>query len=168
MHGQMGQLSEALLFRHFPTKEALYTEIIDHKLRTWPEEIELAGAATGDDVAVLRSVAELMIREAEADDTLLRLMLYSALEDHRLASVMLKGRTTRLFDYLASYIDKRVRDGAFRPVKPAIAVRAFVGMIFHFILTQELFQVPARFKVRKREAIEVFIEIFLGGIRRKP
>jgi AcrR family transcriptional regulator len=161
------RVNEALLFRHFPTKEALYTEIIDRKLRMRPEEIDLFAAADGDDEEVFRRAAELMIREVKADDTLLRLMLYSALEDHRLASVFLKGWTTRLFDHLAAYIDRRVAAGSFRAVNPAIAVRAFVGMVFHFILNEELFQLPRRFKVPRREAIEAFVEIFLGGMRRR-
>jgi TetR/AcrR family transcriptional regulator len=161
------RVSEAILFRHFPTKEALYTEIIDQKIRMRPEDVDLAAAEAEEDAEVFRGVARMMIEEVEQDDTFLRLMLYSALEDHRLASVFLKSRTSLLFDHLSAYIARRMRDGAFKAMKPQIAVRAFVGMVFHFIMLQVLFRVPKRFAVSKREAIDRFVEIFLDGMRRK-
>jgi len=158
-------VSEAILFRHFPTKEALYTEIINQKIHVKPESFDLEAAKKGDDSEVLRSVARYFMKEIEKDNTFLRLMLYSALEDHELASVFLKERTDLVFGFLLEYVTQRIKKGAFRNIKPAVAFNAFVCMFFHFILAHELFEVPKTLQITKEEAIEYFVDIFLNGIK---
>lgn len=159
------RVSEAIVFRHFPTKEALYTEIIHQKVRMQPESFDLAALSSGDDAEVFRSVARTFFRQVEEDSTILRLMLYSALEDHQLADVFLKSRESQLFDFLLDHVGRRIADGAFRKADPAVVVRAFVGMFFHFIMAGELFRVPKKLVITKDEAIAGFVDIFLNGIR---
>ena len=158
------RVNEAILYRHFPTKEALYTEIINQKIDVKPETFDCAEVHSGDDRQVFRFVARYFLNEAEKDRTFLRLMLYSALEDHALASVFLKERTGVLFDFILTYIERRMRAGAFRKKPPAVVLGAFMGMFFHFILAHELFKIPAHFRVSKEEAIEQYVDIFLHGM----
>lgn len=160
-------VNEAILFRHFPTKDALYTEIINQKMHVEPGVVNIEAARTNNDAEVFRSVARWFIDEVEKDNTLFRLMLYSALEDHRLADVFMKERTDEVFGFLFKYIAKRIDDGAFNDMKPAIILRSFVGMFFHFILVNELFGVPEEFEVTKEEALEHYIDLFLDGIKKK-
>ena len=161
-------VNEAILFRHFPTKEALYTEIINQKIHARPEEeFDLAAVTKGDDAEVFRSVARYFIKEVEKDNTLLRLMLYSALEDHELASVFIRERMNTLFGFLLDYVSKRTKDGVFKNIRPAVAVRSFVGMFFHFIMAYELFRVPKSLQISKKEAIGHFVDIFLNGIKER-
>jgi len=158
-------VSEAMLYRHFPTKEALYTEIIRQKVRVRPDAVGTEALARGDDEEVLKAVARSFFRQMEEDPTILRLMLHSALGDHELASVFLKGRETAMLDFLLEYIVRRQGEGAFRKMDPAAAVRAFIGMFFHYIMVSELFDVPRRFQVPKGRAIDEFVRIFLRGVR---
>lgn len=162
------RVNEAILFRHFPTKEALYTEIINQKIKVKPDILfDMEAVLKGDDAAVFKELAELFIRSVEEDNTFLRLMLYSALEDHSLASVFLKSRTITLFDFMIEYIMRRKQEGAFKiNIKPKVAVRAFMGMFFHYIMVTELFKVPKQLAISKNEAIEQFVGIFLDGLRR--
>lgn len=159
-------VNEAILYRHFPTKDALYTEIINQKINVKVEEFDLVALKAGDDAEVFRSVARYFLRQVEKDNTFLRLMLYSALEDHALASVFLRERTNVLFDFILEYIKRRVAEGAFRNIKPAIALRSFFGMFFHFILVHELFTIPKHFDVTEEEAVEFYVDIFLNGIKK--
>lgn len=160
------RISEAILFRHFPTKKALYSEIIDKKIHVKPKPFDLEAAKKEDDVEVFCSIADYFLKETEKDNTLLRLMLYSALEDHELASVFINERIDVLFDSLLDYVQIRIKKGAFKNVKPAVIVRAFTGMFFHFIIAHELFHTPKKLNVSKNEAIENFVDIFLNGIRK--
>ena len=158
-------VSEAIVFRHFPTKDALYTEIIRGKMDILPEKLDEAAIERGDDAGVFRSAALAFLRQIKEDDTFLRLMLYSALGDHKLASVFLESRESVVFDLLLRYIERRIGEGVFRNLKPAIVVNSFVGMYFHFVLSWKIFRVPKQFKITRNEALEQFVDIFLNGIR---
>ena len=42
------------------------------------------------------------------------------------------------YDYLAGYIQTRIDEGAFRPIDPLLAARAFIGMVVHHRLLHEI------------------------------
>src|ERR1700685_3931460 len=77
-------VSEAILFRHFASKEDLYHAILDEKEATmggerWFEEMtELAERR--DDRALFQCVARQMIRSFREDSAFHRLLLYASLE----------------------------------------------------------------------------------------
>lgn len=161
------KVNEAIIFRHFPTKEALYTEIIDQKVHFEPAVFDLKTAEHKSDEDVFCSVAEFMVKETEEDNTFLRLMLYSALEGHGLSALFIKKRSDVLVDFLTDYAESRIKEGGFKPIDARIVIRAFIGMIFHFILMREIFRVPKKLQVPKTEAIKKFVDIFLEGVRVK-
>jgi AcrR family transcriptional regulator len=159
-------VSEALVFKHFPTKRALYTAILAEKAPL----SELLGAVEDvarkrDDHRVFTLIAGYRIRPG-ADPTMLRLLLFSALEGHELAD-MFFGRQHRWFyDYLAGYIRTRIREGAFRTVDPLLAARAFIGMVVHHRLLHEIFEVPLH--CSHEEIVATYVELFLNGLKRAP
>lgn len=160
------KVNEAILFRHFPTKEALYDEIINQKVKAELEFIDKDAAERCDDTRVFRSIALNMINLVEKDSTFLRLMLYSALGDHRLAGRFL-NRTNLPFEPILQYIKRRMDEGVFRKINPAAALMAFNGMIFHFIMTRKLYKIPKKYIVSKESAVENFVNIFLDGMQRR-
>lgn len=160
-------VSEAMLFKHFATKEELYGAIIEAKSQT---QQLLGGAAEaaerGDDAEVLRSLAREMIGRTRSDPTLMRLIFFSALEGHALSDIMFRSRIQQLDDFLGRYIARRIAAGAFRAVDPAQAAWSFMGMVAHHVQRVELFkQKPPRHLTGGR-AIEEMVALFLGGVRR--
>src|SRR5574340_311417 len=114
-------VSEALVFKYFPTKRALYTAILAEKAPL----SELLGAVEDvarkrDDHRVFTLIAGYRIRPG-ADPTMLRLLLFSALEGHELADMFFGKQHRWFYDYLAGYIRTRIREGAFRTVDPLLA-----------------------------------------------
>src|SRR5215212_1626703 len=85
---QAAGVSEAMVFRHFATKEELYAAILDDKAGAGEMALmceKVAGSVTrGDDRAVFESLAAAMLQHHEHDPDFLRLLLYSALEGHEL------------------------------------------------------------------------------------
>lgn len=160
-------VSEALLYRHFPNKEALYTEIIARKIESEGEVFDRSVFEDADDRKVLRHVASSIIDLMGKDRTFLRLMLFSALEDHRLATIFFESRLSGVGLTLMSYLENRMRRGVFRAIKPRIAIKAFLGMIMHHMMTTELFSLPRAMRVSNREVVENFVDIFLEGMRRR-
>jgi len=158
-------VSEALLFKHFPTKRALYGAILAETV-TLDELMDAVeeSAKKRDDRRVFTLIARFRIRPG-VDSTLLRLLLFSALEGHEL-SEMFFGKHHRVFyDHLATYIRTRVSEGAFRKVDPLLAARAFIGMVVHHRLLHEIFDVPMHRS--HDETVATYVDLFLGGLIRK-
>ncbi len=160
-------ISEAMIFKHFATKQELYSAIIEAKSETEELLASAAKAARGkDDAGVLRAVGLKMMEQTERDPSLMRLLLFSALEGHELSEIFFESRVRRLHEFLSSYIRKRIEDGRFRPVDPLVAARGFIGMIVHYLLIHELFGVKRPPRSSPEEVVELFMSIFLKGIER--
>lgn len=155
-------ISEALVFKHFPTKRALYAAILAEKVTV----SELLGAieesaTKRDDRRVFTLIAGYRIRPG-VDPTLLRLLLFSALEGHELSDMFFGKHHKVFYDHLAAYIQQRVKDGAFRQVDPLLAARAFIGMVVHHRLLHEIFGVPIDRSYE--DTISTYVDIFLKGL----
>jgi AcrR family transcriptional regulator len=87
---QAAGISEAMVFRHFATKEELYTAILDHKACSGtafsPCEVGAKAVADKDDRAVFEQLAFNVLNVHEDDPEFHRLLLHSALEGHQLAA----------------------------------------------------------------------------------
>jgi AcrR family transcriptional regulator len=159
-------VSEATVFKHFATKEELYTAIIEAKAQTHEILETVSPVAEGqDDAALLRTLAHEMIARTTKDSTLMRLLFFSALEGHTLADLFFRRRVQALDDFLARYIADRVAAGAFRGVDPILAAWNFIGMIVQYLLLQELFRQKAPPHASVERAVEEMVATFLRGVR---
>lgn len=159
-------VSEALVFKHFPTKRALYAAILAEKV-TVNELLEAVeeSAKKRDDRRVFTLIASFRIRPG-ADSTLLRLLLFSALEGHELSEIFFDKHHRVFYDHLATYIETRIAEGAFREVDPLLAARAFIGMVVHHRLLHEIFGVPMH--RTHDETVTTYVELFLTGLVQEP
>lgn len=160
-------VSEALLFKHFPTKRALYTAILAEKARYLGlREAAEEAAEKRDDERLFTLLAGYRIKKGE-DPTLLRLLLFSALEGHELSDMFFQQQYRVFHDLLAGYIRRRIEDGAFRQIDPVLAARAFFGIIIHHRLLHDIFGMPMR--LTHEDTVKEYVSLFLGGlIRRSP
>ena len=180
---QAAGVSEAIIFRHFATKDELYSAIIDHKSCegaasdlscTVAEMIKggVAGAiASKDDRAVFEGLALGMMEHHQQDPDFLRILMYSALEGHQLTQMFWDRNVRVMYEFLGSYIRERQREGAFRDVDPLVVVRSFTGSIIHHSLNNILWDKdPARriLNIPNVEAARAFTDILLRGISAEP
>ncbi len=159
-------VSEAMIFKHFATKEELYGAIIDAK--THPDNIlaPAAGpAAAREDAAVLRAIGRRLVERAQADPTILRLLHFSALEGHQLSEIFFRTRFQVVLDFLTAYIHQRIGEGAFRPVDPVLAAQGYLGMVAYYLQLHELFGRKREPTESPEQAIAAFVDLFLAGIR---
>ena len=162
-------VSEAMVFRHFATKEDLYSAILDHKACAagLKDPRELVGNAIKqkDDRAVFERLANGLMRHHQDDTEFLRLLTHSALEEHQLADMFWETTVREMYDFLGSYIHERQHDGAFRDIETAIVVRSFLGMIIHHSLNNTLWDKTRRIlKISNERAASEFTNILLHGI----
>ncbi|MGQ0666347.1 MAG: TetR/AcrR family transcriptional regulator [Nitrospiraceae bacterium] len=157
-------VSEALLFKHFPTKRALYAAILAEKAQYsgLREAVEDA-ARKQDDRRLFTLLAGYRIRKG-ADPTLLRLLLFSALEGHEMSDMFFQQQYRVFYDLLANYIRRRIEDGAFRAVDPLLAARAFFGVIVHHRLLHDIFGLPMH--RTHEDTVAEYVSMFLGGLVR--
>jgi AcrR family transcriptional regulator len=159
-------ISEPTIFKHFGTKEDLYAAILEAKVETEAilESAEPA-ARRGDDAGVLRAMAHAMIKRTQEDPTLMRLLLFSALEGHALSDLFFQSRVARVDEFLCRYIGQRLAAGAFRPLDPLQAAWNFIGMIAYHLLYQEVFRQKPPAHLTTERAIDEMVEVFLRGVR---
>jgi AcrR family transcriptional regulator len=161
-------ITEAALYRYFESKEALYAAIIDEKIAA-PDPVEALepAARAGDARAVFEGLARGFLRTGDADPSFLRILLYTGLEGHELSAPFFERRIRRLREFVAGYIARRTREGAFREVDPMLAARAFLGMVVDYMIVREVFRQRDVYPEGPDRAAETFVSIFLGGVQRR-
>lgn len=165
-------VSEAMVFKHFATKDELYGAILDNKACQgemqfpWAEDSEIQQAMEKrDDYAVFYNLALHAMNKHQADTGFLRLLFFSALEEHDLADRFFQEFVTKIYEFISSYIKKRQKEGAMRDIEPRIAVRAFLGMMIHQSLNNILWDKGRTLlNISNEKAAKNFTEILLRGI----
>jgi AcrR family transcriptional regulator len=166
---QAAGVSEAMVFRHFATKEELYSAILDHKACLHDDLDPLQRVADAirrkDDRAVFEGMALDALNQHDCDPEFQRLLLHSALEQHELAHMFWEKFVRRVYQSLRTYIRQRQREGAFKHVEPFVMVRAFIGMIIHHSLNNNLWDRQRRLlKISNQAAARAFTDILLHGV----
>lgn len=157
-------ISEALLFRHFPDKESLYEAILQKKMG---EHVPLFLSDLPLDRGpqdVLKTLARRIVALNQSDHSFLRLLLFSALENHELSRLFFRKRTLPLVDFLSGYFEKLAREKALKKIAPRPTAFAFMAMVFGYVQTRILFKIPEIVKKSSEEWPDRYVDIFLKGI----
>ena len=166
-------VSEAMVFKHFSSKDELYGALIEAKtcnegFRRYPwEENErvIAAMEAKDDFGVFYHFALKALNKHQEDIAFMRMIFYSALEGHEIAERFFKDFVGEIYNFLGGYIKKRQKDKVFRKVEPRIVVRAFMGMMIHHSLNNILWDKKRTLlDIPNEEAAKNFAEIILRGV----
>ncbi len=166
-------VSEAIIFRHFATKDELYGAILHSKtcrdgLHRFPwESNEVLKEAIGrkDDQGVFYNLALQAMENHQKDEAFMRLLFYSALEEHELADRFFGEFVSQVYGFIGEYVRDRQEDGVMRDINPRVVVRAFLGMLIHHSLNNILWDKKRRLlDISNEEAAKNFAEIVLRGV----
>src|SRR5574340_66718 len=160
-------VNEAIIFRHFPSKEHLYWAVIEHQIRRrgGRERLRAELQAEGSDAEVLTALAERLLRR---DTTLSRLLLFTALENHKLSHRFFRTHVAQYYEVLADYVRRGIAARRFRAVDPLLAARGFLGMVVYHFLIQELYG-GKRYQDFDRETVcQTLVGIWLAGMQPQP
>ena len=163
-------VSEAIIFRHFATKQDLYAAILDFKSEQWAQDEWLeelrALADNDDDDALFRTVSVRVLEAHRCDPDFQRLMVYAALEGHEF-SRMLHSRRWPLHALLLDYIGKRQRAGALRSIDAELVVAALIAMPAHLGMITACFGFAA-LPIGEADIATSFSQMLLDGVRAVP
>jgi len=163
-------VSEAILFRHFSSKEDLYHAILDEKEATlggerWFVEMnELAERR--DDRGLFQHVARQLIRSFREDAAFHRLLLYASLEGHLLADLFHERFGLPMGDFLSRYITLRQKEGAFRECDAGVAVLFVIGSTIHYAMARHVLGAK-KFPPSEEVIVDQFVDLILGGLEQR-
>jgi AcrR family transcriptional regulator len=160
-------VNEALLFRHFPSKENLYWTMLEQLCHAGGhrERMKAILDRGGTDFEVFRTIAREILMRSRRDRELTRLLWFTALEKHELSVRFFNTFVAEYYEALAGYISGRIRQGAFRRADPLLAARGFLGMVVYHFLIQEFFGGDQYRKFNVEEVANTLAEIWLAGMQ---
>lgn len=163
---QRARVNEAIIFRHFPSKEDLYWAIIDHQceMGAWQQKLHGQLSSGASDREVFAAIAEDILTRRAQDSGLSRLLLFSALENQQRSQRFFRTHVVAYYELIAEYIGRRIEQGAFRAVNPLLAARGFVGMVVYHSLIQEIYGAKRYQDFDVKEVSETLTDIWLGGM----
>jgi TetR/AcrR family transcriptional regulator len=163
-------VSEAILFRHFATKEDLYRAILDEQQQdsgaeAWLEEMR-ALAARRDDEALVRCLIAQVLKSFRENTPFHRLLLFAWLDGHALADLFHQRQGWPTFEFLRDYFEQRQKERVFRKCDPAAAVLFLISVAVHYAMSKHLFDLglPAS----DEEVADQFATFVLEGIKTPP
>jgi TetR/AcrR family transcriptional regulator len=129
-------VTEAIIFRHFATKQDLYKAILDYKcgqlsIENWMDEAQGLMDAE-DDTGFFRFLIEKMVSFARDDTKFSRLLAHAALEGHELAIMHHDQLAMPIGKKFKDYIARRQAAGAIRGTDPGIVLLALAGAGTHY------------------------------------
>lgn len=163
-------VTEAVIFRHFATKEQLYTAIIDRKMKSplfeeWIAELRVFMDGS-DDQAVIRRLIGSIILTHQLDPKFERVMLYAALEKNEIALLYMHQVTESIVSEFCTYFARRQKEGCFVKMNPEAALVAVIGMAFHYAQITYIHGVK-KGQLTDEEALDSFTKIALTGLLKK-
>ena len=163
-------ITEAMVFRHFASKDDLYWEVLSAKCAAddVKQRLEEKLQRDAEPLEIFAAIARDVLHRNFKDPSKSRLLLFSALENHDLSQRFFKIYIREWYELLASYIRRQIEEGKFRKVDPLLAARGFIGMCFHHYLVQELFGGSKYHSYDLEQVAQTMASLWLTGICCEP
>jgi TetR/AcrR family transcriptional regulator len=161
-------VTEAIIFRHFPSKQALYTAVLDRQvqsaeLQEWLAEIK-HWMDLNHDEQVIRSIATVILTSYRADARYERVLLFAALEGHELGLAHNRQLVAPIYELLRDYFERRRQEGAIGDLHPGAIIGAIAGMTKNHAMMTQMFGYSTE-GATDEEIVENFVRITMNGIR---
>jgi TetR/AcrR family transcriptional regulator len=161
-------VSEAIIFRHFKTKEDLYGAILREKARKDGFDralVRMRGhARRNDDRGLVKAIVMRVLEVYRRDPDFQRVLMYARLEGHALAKANQRSLSEPFHAFLREYVLKRQAAGALRARDPDVMVFALIGLPLYFAMVRHLFGIE-RVKRTDPQVAEAFTTLILHGIQ---
>jgi TetR/AcrR family transcriptional regulator len=160
-------VTEAIIYRHFSTKEQLYSAILDYKLRQsgtqeWIDKLHELAEANKDE-QLFRSVARKILEAYEKDPDFQRLMFRAAMENHDFSKLSNEKVGLPVYNFLRDYVARRQSEGAFRKCDPGVAVFALVALPSYFGIVSRVFRLKI-VKASQGDVLNMATDLILNGL----
>jgi TetR/AcrR family transcriptional regulator len=164
-------VAEAVIFQHFPSKEALYSAVLELHLDTdaeqrWTEEINDC-MQLNDDEGLFRSFIRRILKSYRYDPMIERVILFAALEGHEYGLARMQKQFAPIFERFMEYITRRQSEGALINCNPHAIMIGLGGIAHQYGLLTQIFRVPFP-DISDEEMAQMFTRILLHGVQATP
>jgi TetR/AcrR family transcriptional regulator len=161
-------VTEAVIFQHFPSKEALYSAVLELHLETadeekWIEEVNDC-MERNDDEGVFLSFIRRILLSYRCDPMIERVILFAALEGHEQGLARMQKQFAPVFERFMEYIARRQREGALADCNPYAIMIALGGIAHQYGLITQIFRAPTP-NISDEEMANLFTRILLNGVQ---
>lgn len=160
-------VTEAIIFRHFPTKQDLYNAVLDQHhdsgriadcIEQWKNCMD-----RNDDEGLVRSMIETIFDAHRHDLRGHRVLLFAALEGHESALEYHRQFSFPISELLCQYVARRQSEGALLGSNPEAVIAAVYGMAEQYATMTRMF--GFRSTTTDRQMADSFVDIVMHGIR---
>lgn len=159
-------INEALLFRHYRNKESLYDALLARALEDWSHEVLLSLQEFQDKPLrkALVEIAQILIRRVEADPSLMRMVTFSSLENHRLGKTFFK-KPPPIKSFMESFFAERERKGEIKREDPSLLAATYLSLIFYYIHMKEILGAEKLYYGAEKTTLDFFSKIISAGVK---
>ena len=161
-------VSEATIFKHFPTKADLYTAAFERSTAVGSQELITTlqdHMDRGEDEELLRAVTRAILVGFEMDRDLHRMRLYLQLEQEASENEQLQAGSRRyvLFAFLERYVTQRQTEGAFAPGNLNLLASLLTAVPVQYATYTKLYGLST--DVTDEEVVATYARFLLAGLR---
>jgi TetR/AcrR family transcriptional regulator len=161
-------VTEAIIFRHFPNKHALYEAVLAYGLENsnfqeWMAETK-ACMERNDDEGLFRLLATKILRDYRTDGRCKRVLLFAALEGNEQGIEFNRRMSIPVIDLLLQYVTRRQQEGAIQQYPAGAVLAAVAGMASYYGMMTQWFGLGC--DSPDDEIIDTFTRIMMQGIRK--
>jgi AcrR family transcriptional regulator len=157
-------VSPAILYRHFPSKEALYEEVLNQIACKRESYVEAVVQSDGSFSEVLRMITRRYVQSVSRDPDYLRMELQSALEGSDATRQFFENRWRPFTDYIEVTIRELQPTGAVQQTDGRIAALMFQGMLREALYAKCIFRTPRYQELELNELTDYLVTLFFRAI----
>ena len=165
-------VTEAIIFRHFASKQGFYTAILDHITSSQSVEELLTGAQrlmdAKDDAGLFRLLIEKIIASIRHEPRFERLMILAAMEGHELAELHMKTFAIPIGARLTKYFQQRQSDGALVGGSPEAMLIYIAGAAQFYALHRYIYSFEKTHKADEETVVNDITRFVTQGLLVPP
>ena len=160
-------INQAMLYRHFPSKDMLYLGVVEDKIKQLDVGTFLQTLEPSQPIEdLLKSLAFHILSLGSRDPEINRLLLFGTLQGSPEARALFRAWRQPFVEYLQKELERRIAAGEMRAVDSHITARSFIGMVMDCSVSCFLWPEFGYEKFDPEKAVTNNVGVFLCGLQR--
>jgi AcrR family transcriptional regulator len=157
-------VSPAILYRHFPSKESLYEEVLNEIACKRESYVEAVVNSDGSFDDVLKKITGIYIDSVSKDPDYLRMEMQSALEGSDATRQFFDNRWKPFTDFIEFSLGELITQKRIKSIDTRVAALAYQGMMREALYAKCIYRSPHYLDMPLTELCDHLIGLFLSAV----